>query len=623
MKHFFAGALAVSALLYAAAELTLRRPPDDGVIRIRWATDPNPARNLQVEIFGKMQVRLTEEDILDWPAFCTALRGAARRAPAGQAVPQRLWERLDPNGQRDVEALASAPARADRRRAVLAGLNALMDDPGLFARADLAGLELSRDAKLLLARTSKDRGIVEIILDWLRGQAPEELTKIEVVALNRRILEAALRGVIRPARRIEASVESGAAEKLIVQCATGTGPDVIDVYGMAHMMTLVEAGVLVDLTPYAAKGGFGPGNTYPPMAGSLVVDGKQYRYPCNVGANCVIYNPDVFDDHGVPYPAAGWTYEEFIRLSKRIVAGPGKSGRRHLAVANFSNMWMFNDLLIGHGGRYFTPDGLRSRLDSPESIAALRLYHDMMHVHRVIPTPAEAAAMSSQGGWGSGAISWFSNGQAAMIFIGRWYLCQAPLYANLRKAPKDPNSDLKLRTVRLPRPAGRASSGFCGTRAAGINITSPHPNAALKFIQYLASREYGQVIVHDGDALPPNPALARTGRDLVNACAQDPNFHQPFIDALPPARPLDFSGFIDAGQVDRWVSEIISKVENRLVTPEDGLRALAGEINQRIRRNLERRSDLQRKFEKVTGRKWTADWHRQEPAKPMAPARRR
>jgi ABC-type glycerol-3-phosphate transport system substrate-binding protein len=269
---------------------------------------------------------------------------------------------------------------------------------------------------------------------------------------------------------------------------------------------------------------------------------------------------------------------------------------------------MFEDLLIGHGGQYFSPDGLVSRLDTPPALAAMKLYSDMMHVHKVLPTPAEAVAMSSQGGWGSGAITWFSNQQAAMIFIGRWYLCQAPQYPGLRKDPADPHSDLKLRCIRLPAVAGRVSSGECDARGNGINITSPLREDATKFLHYLASREYGMVIVHDGDSLPPNPALARTGRDLCNDFARDPNFHQPFIDAVPPAHPPDMSPFIDGMLVGRWLDEALSKVENRLASPEQVMRAMAAEINQRIRRNLERRTDLQRHFEKITGHKWTPDW---------------
>ncbi|HOS91950.1 MAG TPA: extracellular solute-binding protein, partial [Armatimonadota bacterium] len=114
----------------------------------------------------------------------------------------------------------------------------------------------------------------------------------------------------------------GDQTKLIVQCATGTGPDVVDVYSKEQMMALVDAGILLDLTPYAETMGFGVDKTYPAMEGGLVVDGRQYRFPCNVWANCVVYNKRIFDDHGVPYPRDGWTWDEFIRVGKQLKETP-------------------------------------------------------------------------------------------------------------------------------------------------------------------------------------------------------------------------------------------------------------------------------------------------------------
>jgi len=576
MKRFFTGAVLFAALLYAAAELTLQSPPDDGVIRLRWATDENPARNLQTATFAKLQLLLKEENVVDWDRFRLALRDPAASpsaaAPARDVL-QRLAAALDANAPDAVTGEDPGP--------LLDAVNRLLDRPEIFAGIDGGGLELSRDGQLLIAKPDDER------------------TEVEVIALNRRILEAALPGVVRPARRIEVAVESGAREKLIVQCATGTGPDIVDVYGINQMHAYVGAGILLDLTPHASKMGFGPENTFRAIKDNLTVEGRQYRFPCNVWANCVVYNRRVFDDHGVPYPAEGWTWTDFIRASRKIVAGPGASGEKHLALANYNNVWMFGDLLIGHGGSLFTPDGLVSRLDTPEATAALRLYHDMMHVHRVIPTPAEAAAMSSQGGWGSGGIVWFCDGRAAMIIIGRWLLNRLGQYPDL--VPH-------LGTAVLPRAKGQPSRGQTDCRAAGINVKSPHREAALKFLQYLAGPEYGRLIVQDGDSLPPNPALARDGDALANTLINDPNFHQPFADAMTTARPLDPSPFIDAGQVERWVKETVERVENELVAPEEGVRALAAEINQRIRRNLERRGDLQRKFAQVTGRPWTRDW---------------
>lgn len=401
---------------------------------------------------------------------------------------------------------------------------------------------------------------------------------------------------------VEAKIDPGSRQKLVVQCSTGAGPDVIDIYNSAQMMSYVEAGILLDLTDHAKEMGFAPGNTYPAVKGNLLVEGRQHRFPCNVWANCVVYNKAVFDDHGVPYPRKGWTYEDFIEIGRKIRSTPSKSGREHIPVANWHSTWFIQDTLIGSGGRYFSEDGLVSTLDSDEAVAAAKLYYDLMYEHRVLTTPAEAVAMSGQGGWGSGGINWFSTERAAMIFIGRWYLCQAPRFPKLKG---------KLAAALLPRIGDRPSAGQCGTRAAGINVKSPHREEALKFLKYLASREYSELIVRDGDSMPPNAALARTGATLVNGAVEDPEFHQAFVDALENARPLDMSPFIDAVTVNRWVQECIGEIESRILEPEQAMRKLAAEINEAIRRNLERRPDLQRKYEKVTGRPYSRDWWRE------------
>lgn len=196
-------------------------------------------------------------------------------------------------------------------------------------------------------------------------------------------------------------------------------------------------------------------------------------------------------------------------------------------------------------------------------------------------------------------INWFSEGRAAMIIIGRWYIVQVPNFPDLKG---------NLGAVLLPHLPGKPSCGATDTRAAGINVKSPHWREALHFLQYLAGPEYNKVIVEDGDSLPPSPALARTGQDLVDEEVPDPAFHQPFIEQEKLARPIDNSPFIDPSEVDRWLKEAVDKVENRIQTPADAMHTLAGQIDQQIRVNLERRPDLQRSFQQATGRPYSLDW---------------
>lgn len=407
---------------------------------------------------------------------------------------------------------------------------------------------------------------------------------------------------------LQGLVDKGDATKIIVRCATGTGPDVVDIYDVFGLATFAEAGILMDLTPFADSLGFGLDDTYGSLRDGLSYDGKQYRFPCNVHANAIIYNKKVLEDHGAPLPKPGWTWDDFIQSALAVRNNPSKSGQEHIPLANWNSEWVYRDLLVGHGGGFFTEDGLHSRLGEDAAVQAMELFRDMALVHDIMPTSAEAKSLSSQGGWGSGGIAWFFNQQAAYIIIGRWAIVQVPVYTK-----RNPDLVQNIAAVRLPRVPGHPSRSVVGTRAAGINAKTQNPEAAKRFLQYLASREYGTLIAADGDALPPNPQLARTGADLANDLVPDPAFHQPFIEAVEEGVTLRMSPFIEAQIVKRWALEAVEQVENG-ADPRAAITGVAAEIDARIRQNLRRRPVLQAKYEEVTGRPYREGWWKDEMA---------
>ncbi len=389
---------------------------------------------------------------------------------------------------------------------------------------------------------------------------------------------------------LQVVTETGDSTKLLVQCATGVGPDLMDV-SESVMNSMVQAGLLLDLTDLAKEHGFDPSKTFPAIREALMMDGRQYRFPANVNVQAVLYNKAIFDDHGVAYPRADWTWDDFVASAKAIKDAPSKSGKEHIAVAHYAPPDMFTELLVAHGGRFFSEDGRTSRLDSPAAVAAFKHYHDLMFVDGVLPPPEQTAAMSSQGGFGAGGINWFSSGEAAMIIIGRWFTVQVDSFPNLKG---------NLAAARLPRLPGQPSRGFTRARGVAVNAKTAHPEAAVKFLVHLTSPEYGRSIVDDGDALPPSPELAQDGTALANSGIPDPAFHQVFVDAIRDAVPPGTSPFIDAAQVQRWIQESLGRLENRVVTPEEAARQLASEINRAIERNIEREPELRARAEALT-----------------------
>ncbi len=456
----------------------------------------------------------------------------------------------------------------------------------LFAAASILFALMYAGALLTLERDADDG---RVTLYWSTDPNPARARQIAAFE------------ALHPGIRV--LVDPGAATdptKLMVQCATGVGPDIIDAYNLEQMVGYAEAGILLDITEHAQEMGFGPEDTYPALQPRLFYEGRQYRYPRNAYANCIVYNKDLFDEVGIPYPEPGWTYDDLAAIGRRIGAYRGTDGRRIIPLANWAPQMVVQDLMVAYGADWLDANGLVSTLDAPEAIQALQQYHDMIYRDQTIPTPVEAASFATQGGWG-GAINWFAAERAAMISIGRWILILLPNFPELAD---------KLGAVVLPRlPHQDHSTGICDAAGPGVNAKSPHWREALFFLQYLTTPEYNRIIIEGGDSLPPNPVMAQRGEDLVSPVLPDPAFHQSFIDAIAHANVLSASSFIDPNLVGIWFLEAIQRVENNVQTPETAFRALASEINERIRMNLARRPDLQRKFEAVTGQPYTDDWH--------------
>lgn len=389
----------------------------------------------------------------------------------------------------------------------------------------------------------------------------------------------------------------GDQSKLIVQAAAGIGPDLIDIYDYQQMIGLVEAGILLDITEYAERYGFTPDRTFPAVQDDLMVDGRQYRFPANIATVNVLFNKEIFDRYGVRHPEPGWTFDDLIEIGIELREAAQSRNERIFPLAGYGIM----QLLTNFGADFFHEGGLVSALDSPEAVAAMQMRFDLMHVHNIIPTPAEASAQSSQGGWGQGELQWFANGRAAMYIIGRWFIVQLPNYPGLAD---------NLGIVPLPRVEGRPSVSTIGTRAVGINRQGRNVESAILFLRYLASEEYSELIVADGDGLPPNPATVPNGQAMVNSMLGDAAIHQGFLDAVKCARGFNASPYIDLSIVNRWIFEREGQVLNRLRTPEEAMQGLAREINDRIRLNLERRPDLQRRFEDQLGQPWEPNWFR-------------
>jgi ABC-type glycerol-3-phosphate transport system substrate-binding protein len=385
-------------------------------------------------------------------------------------------------------------------------------------------------------------------------------------------------------------------QKVILQCSSGVGPDIFDVYNPGELQAYVEAGVAWDLTDRAAEAGFdalGP-NLWPGMRENVRYLGRQYSYPCNSGVNILIYNKNVFDHLGIAYPEGLMTWEEFIDLGIQVRDRASK-GTPAYAVTGLDWITLFDGL----GGEYFTEEGKLQLRGSQDLMRALQMHKDLIFKHRLMPSTLDLKSMSGQGGWGSGGLNQFSAGRFAMAVTGEWALLAfsrtyRQQIANLQARGlrvediDDPlERPLRLGCVLLPVFSDRAPCYGVGGRTAAINVKSPRREEALRFLQYLAGPTYSRVLNESADSLPGNPAYAEVGIDPGPEDLSRVEMHKATMEGMKYGYSKRKSPFLLLSDVERVLRAQMSRMESDpRIEVEQLIRDAEKELTTLLRRNL-------------------------------------
>ncbi len=314
-------------------------------------------------------------------------------------------------------------------------------------------------------------------------------------------------------------------EKIIVQNSSGVGPDFFDVLTGSYLQAYVESGVAWDLTSVAGAHGIAADrDTWPGIHNEITYDGRQYGYPANVGTFLILYNKNIFDRFGVPYPQtdADLTWPEYFALLQRVSGVPPGGGKPVLGTnaVDYSGRapapFLWKTLFFSQHGEFFSADGTRVTVDTPLMRTAFQMHKDAIFRDHVMPTTVELGTMTGQGGWGNGSITQFAEGHFATIVSGKFALAslrgfveeQKRLLARWEADPerqrREPRPEvLRIGVFPLPHFAGMPQSCVALSQTVVINPDSKHREQALKFLQFLASDTYARMVEVYG--MPGNP----------------------------------------------------------------------------------------------------------------------
>ncbi|RMD76830.1 MAG: carbohydrate ABC transporter substrate-binding protein, partial [Lentisphaerae bacterium] len=361
--------------------------------------------------------------------------------------------------------------------------------------------------------------------------------------------------------------------KAVIQGVSGVAGDLLDHCFGARLDYYTQIGLLLDVTEDAKKLGFDPSKTYPSIRPEITINGRQYTFPCNVYAKMLWVNKATFERFQQPLPPRHWNIETFEKMGKAFVtkANAEQKYRRYFYVNDMPSNLMYWSL----GLDVFNETMTKCILDDPRYVRVLKLIWKWTNEDHLIPTSAERQSFATESGYGGATFQLFNSGNYAMVWCGRYALIQFRKFGKMKlDVVYPPNFEMEVTEI--------------GTRATGVYAAGKYREMAKYFLAYLASRDYNMNIVHDADALPPNPAFTKTEeflrpKDYPNEWGCHEQFAQAAINiGIPRTR----SPFVLATTTFRLIWQGEDAFKSGVKTAEEVSRETARRINEAIELTL-------------------------------------
>lgn len=245
--------------------------------------------------------------------------------------------------------------------------------------------------------------------------------------------------------------------KLQTQAASKTLPDVFEI-NYENFINYAQNGVLLDMSTLA-----GDDEDFKPemLSGNSIeyfkYDEKLYGLTEKFSDVVMYYNKDLFDQAGVEYPQADWTWKEELEAAQALT----KDG----VYGSYSPVQYYElyKTVAQNGGALFDEKG-NPTIDSKENTEAVQWMMDKMYLYNIQPTPEQMSGKSPE--------DMFKNSEIAMIRTGSWMLSTF--------ADAGFNWDIALE----PGNTKKVHHVFVDGMAA--SKTTKNPEAAWKFIKFMS-----------------------------------------------------------------------------------------------------------------------------------------
>ncbi|GGA11833.1 sugar ABC transporter substrate-binding protein [Paenibacillus marchantiophytorum] len=304
--------------------------------------------------------------------------------------------------------------------------------------------------------------------------------------------------------------------KLQSLVAAGTAPDVTSHWGEMGFAEFIDKGMLRDMSDLIKADNFKA--TDHGMTDDVMniykVDGKNYGIPVYSYTSLMLYNKDMFDKAGLPYPPAdfedkSWTFDKMMEVAKKL-SKPSDDPQKTEFGIDWG--WAEKDMrLIYFGAKVYSDDTwtngghpTASYFNSPEAIKANQRIHDMIYKDKVMPSKEFTKAVAGQGG------DPFATGKVGMSVAGAWILASVKDYS------------FKVGVAAVPVGYNDKARDVLYIDPLVILKDSKHPKEAYEWIKYQLQKDVQEKAIELSGGTPPSNQQAAEKYFNLYAPAIDP-----------------------------------------------------------------------------------------------------
>jgi multiple sugar transport system substrate-binding protein len=313
-------------------------------------------------------------------------------------------------------------------------------------------------------------------------------------------------------------------QKLQTLLSANMAPDLISIAGDI-MYDFVTKDVFEDLTPYMEADNLLTGVWSDSIIDVLTYKDKIIAAPFDYKIPAIIYNKDLFDKAGIPYPDSNWTEDQLLEYAQKITSGSGANKIWGI----YLNSWLQTTVIRNlYGTPFYDNENLTMNAENNEQFKhALGFFTDLIAKYEVAPNDSASQSFGS-------AIGGFETGKYGMAITAPWEI------GNFQKLIGD---KFKWDIVRLPKNQTYGPwKGILFSDGIGMSVTSDNKNEAWQYIKYLTTDDKIQLETQE-IGIPATLKVAGSD-EFLNNYPQDwkPYNKKVFIDMLDVAVGWDSTG---------------------------------------------------------------------------------